>query len=248
VTLCAGDARASIADLTVAGTARATTVEARGGSLRVGTVEHAFAAFAGLGVYSGVAIEIEGIELPLLDGGARRWCDAIASLDPPRTAPPLRVDREEIIEVGSSRYTFVPKDGVAVTSRLELPDARVVPDARWDGDPEDFRRRIAPARTFCRVADFDELGRLALARHVDPDAVVVLSPDAVYCRGPFEADEPARHKLLDLLGDLYLYGGPPRGLVRAVRPGHTANAEAIRRAIDVGVLVRDEATPPRPVS
>jgi UDP-3-O-[3-hydroxymyristoyl] N-acetylglucosamine deacetylase len=89
------------------------------------------------------------------------------------------------------------------------------------------------------VGDFDELGRLGLARHVDPEAVVVLAPDGVHCRGAFEADEPARHKLLDLVGDLYLHGGPPQGRMHAHRPGHSANAAAIARALEEGVLVRE---------
>jgi UDP-3-O-acyl-N-acetylglucosamine deacetylase len=70
--------------------------------------------------------------------------------------------------------------------------------------------------------------------------VVVLTPDGALSAGrPFEPDEPARHKLLDLVGDLYLYGGPPVGHVRAVRPGHAANALAMRRARDEGIVVSD---------
>jgi UDP-3-O-[3-hydroxymyristoyl] N-acetylglucosamine deacetylase len=56
---------------------------------------------------------------------------------------------------------------------------------------------------------------------------------------PFLADEPARHKLLDLVGDLYLYGGPPRGRVRATRPGHGATHEAMRRALAEGLVARE---------
>ena len=50
-------------------------------------------------------------------------------------------------------------------------------------------------------------------------------------------DEPARHKLLDLMGDLYVHGGPPLGRIRVTRPGHASNAGALRRALDEGVLV-----------
>jgi UDP-3-O-[3-hydroxymyristoyl] N-acetylglucosamine deacetylase len=239
VTLRAGDHRAPIAELALAGTARSTTIEAPGTPIRIGMVEHLFSALGGLGVFHGLEIDVDGGEMPLLDGGARAWCDAIAAIAPPRGAPRLRVARQAILDIGSSHYELAPSDGVAVSARLELSDSRIAPDARWDGDPDDFHRRIAPARTFCSVADFDELARLGLARHVDPDAVIVLAPDGVYCRGAFEADEPARHKLLDLVGDLYLHGGPPRGRVHAKRPGHSANAAAIARALEDGILVRD---------
>jgi UDP-3-O-acyl-N-acetylglucosamine deacetylase len=68
--------------------------------------------------------------------------------------------------------------------------------------------------------------------------VVVLTPDAILCAGrPFAPDEPARHKLLDMMGDLYLHGGPPAGRLRAVRPGHAANARAFARAREEGILV-----------
>jgi UDP-3-O-acyl-N-acetylglucosamine deacetylase len=66
---------------------------------------------------------------------------------------------------------------------------------------------------------------------------VVIAEDAIHAAGaPFAPDEPARHKLLDLVGDMYLYGGPPRGRVRAFRPGHAATHAAMARALDLGVL------------
>ncbi len=236
--LRAGSAEARIDELVVVSTARATTVERRGGGLRLATVEHAFAALAASWVFDGVRLSVDGAEMPLLGGGATEWCAALDRVGTAPGEPRLRVARAAVIEVGASRYELTPHDGVDVQARLELAGARVEPEARWLGDPVDFRRRIAPARTFCTVADFDELARLSLARHVDPASVVVLGPDAVYCAGAaFEPDEPSRHKLLDLIGDLYLYGGPPLGRLRAIRPGHTANHQALARALREGVLV-----------
>jgi UDP-3-O-[3-hydroxymyristoyl] N-acetylglucosamine deacetylase len=122
---------------------------------------------------------------------------------------------------------------------LEIDDPRISPDARWNGDPDDFHARIAPARTFALAHEVDELLRRGLVRYVDPASVVLIAPDTIHHVGrPFAADEPARHKLLDLIGDLYLRGGPPIGRVRAVRPGHAANAHAIRQALDAGVLAQ----------
>ncbi len=243
VTLEAAGVEARIDQLAIASTARATTVEAHGGTLRVATVEHAFAALAGLGVYDGIAMAIDGPELPFLDGGAATWCDVIDRLGVTPSPPPLRVARAAAFEVGSSRYEFTPGPGIEVEVRLELEgidEARVMPEARWRGDAVDFRLRIAGARTFVLARDIGELAAAGLARHVDPGSVVVLAPDATLHAGrPFSADEPARHKLLDLVGDLYTWGGPPLGRVRAVRPGHTANAMAARRARAEGIVVAD---------
>jgi UDP-3-O-[3-hydroxymyristoyl] N-acetylglucosamine deacetylase len=228
-----------VEELEIVSTARATTVEAASGALRLQTIEHAMAALGGMGLYEGVAIEVEGPEMPLLDGGAAEWCEATVRLGIAPTRPPLRVAMAAVIEAGASRYEFAPGDGVEVEVHLELDDARIALHARWAGDPGDFRSRIAPARTFALTRDVDELLGRGLARHVDPAAVVLISPDAIHCAGrPFVADEPARHKLLDLVGDLYLRGGPPMGRTRAFRPGHAANARALRQACERGVLVR----------
>jgi UDP-3-O-[3-hydroxymyristoyl] N-acetylglucosamine deacetylase len=238
VALAAAGVEARIDQLEVVSTARATTVQARGAPVRVGTVEHAFAALAALGVHEGVCVAIDGPEMPLLDGGAARWCEALARVGAPRGGPRLRIARAAVLEVGPSRYEMSPADGVDVQVRLEIDDARIAPDAHWQGDGDDFAARIAPARTFAMAHEIEELLRRGLARHVDPACVVVVAPDAIHHAGrPFEADEPARHKLLDLLGDLYLCGGPPLGRIRAVRPGHAANARAFRRAVEEGLFV-----------
>jgi UDP-3-O-[3-hydroxymyristoyl] N-acetylglucosamine deacetylase len=249
VTLEAGGRVAPIGQLRVASTARASTVEAHAGALRVATVEHLFAALAGLGVYEGLAIVVEGPELPLLDGAAMAWCDAIDGLRPVATGPRTRVAREGTVEVGESRYAFAPAPGIDVAVEIAFDGfdgARIAPDARWQGDSVDFRRRIASARTFALARDIDELLAAGLARGVDPTAVVVVAPDAVHCAGrPYSTDEPARHKLLDLLGDLYVHGGPPLGQVRATRPGHAANAQAMQRALAEGIVVTDVVVPSR---
>jgi UDP-3-O-[3-hydroxymyristoyl] N-acetylglucosamine deacetylase len=148
------------------------------------------------------------------------------------------VARRESIDVGASRYEFEPGDRVALRVAFETEDPRLARHASWDGDPSDFRERIAPARTFALARDLEAIGRLGLARHVDPAAVVVVMPDAIHGRGAFAPDEPARHKLLDLVGDFYLHGGPPRGTVTARRPGHGPTLEAIVRARREGILVR----------
>jgi UDP-3-O-[3-hydroxymyristoyl] N-acetylglucosamine deacetylase len=243
VVLCAGDVQARVDELVIASTVRTTTVEAHRGALRLGMVEHLFAALAGLGIHGGVSVSVEGPELPLLDGGSAAWCAAIDRLRPVATRARLRVAREAVMEVGASLYEWWPHDGVEVEVRMDLAghDAvRVEPEARWSGDAADFRSRIATARTFALAADIDELLNAGLARHVDAESVVLLAPHVVYSAGrPFSSDEPARHKLLDLLGDMYLYGGPPVGRVRAVRPGHAANHRALSRARAEGIVVSE---------
>jgi UDP-3-O-[3-hydroxymyristoyl] N-acetylglucosamine deacetylase len=228
---------APVAELVVTSTNRATTVEAHGGALRVGTVEHLFAALAGLHVHRDLVIDLDGPELPLLDGGAAQWADAVVSLGIAPHPSPSRILRPATIEAGASRYELSPGPSTLIEVCLELDDARLLSKARWEGDAGDFRKRVAPARTFAFARDVSELVRLELARHVEPNSVVVVTPEAIHWAGaPFRPDEPVRHKLLDLMGDLYLHGGPPLGRVRAFRPGHTGNAQAFREAREAGLF------------
>ncbi len=237
VVLRQGGIEAQVADLSVVRSPRCTAVEARGGALRIATVEHALAALAGLGIRRGVVLHVEGPELPLLDGGALAWCEALDRLGLPPVAPAVRVARQGSVEVGASRYDFVPGDRSEVEVRVEFDGVTIEPEARWDGSARDFRLRIAPARTFALARELATLSEGGLARHAPPDAVVVLTPDgALWAGPPFSPDEPARHKLLDLVGDLFLCGGPPLGRVRALRPGHAATAQATHRALAEGLL------------
>jgi UDP-3-O-[3-hydroxymyristoyl] N-acetylglucosamine deacetylase len=229
---------AKLSELRVVGAAFATTVASE--RVRVASVEHLFAALAGLGVREGVAIDVDADELPLLDGGALAWTNAISNLEPPREAEaPLVVARDAEILVGASLYAFQAKGAREVSVHFETDDPRLAREATWHGDAEDFVSRIAPARTFVMARDLADLAARGLASRVAPESAVVIAEGAIHSAGaPFAPDEPARHKLLDLIGDMYLYGGPPRGRVRACRPGHAATHAAVKRALDLGVLQR----------
>jgi UDP-3-O-acyl-N-acetylglucosamine deacetylase len=213
------------------------------GEMRARTVEHLFAALAARGLGRGVDVRLEGIEPPILDGCAEEWSRLLESLAVRSTAPALAVAREAVIEVATSRYAFAPGDAVLVSIELATDDARLAPRAAWGGDLAEFRARIAPARTFCFAHEVDELARAGLASHVSPEMVIVIGAAILAAGRPFEPDEPARHKLLDLIGDLFLYGGPPRGSIVAYRPGHWATHEAVRIARERGVLVAVPTSP-----
>jgi UDP-3-O-[3-hydroxymyristoyl] N-acetylglucosamine deacetylase len=219
---------------------RATAIAC--GPLRARTVEHLFAAMAALGLQRGVEVTLVGEEAPILDGCAAAWMDALGKLEVGATPATIAVVRDDVIEVGTSRYTFAKESAKGSATRvsveIEMGDARVAREATWGGDERDFRTRIATARTFCFAHEVEALARAGLASHVTPEMVVVLGPEILAAGRPFEADEPARHKLLDLVGDLFLYGGPPRGEVHAYRPGHWSSHEAMRIAIARGVIGR----------
>jgi UDP-3-O-[3-hydroxymyristoyl] N-acetylglucosamine deacetylase len=243
VVLRSGGVDSSMTELRVVDTARSTTVANASGTIRIATIEHVLAALGGLGVHSGVAVVIEGAEAPLADGGARRYVDALRALGITPSPPPLRVVRDGVVVVGKSRYELRrldDADAVELEIEVDFGDARLARTASWSGDADDFGTRIAGARTFGFEHEIEELLARELASHVTPESVVVIAEAGILSRGaPFTADEPARHKLLDLIGDLYLHGGPPRGGIRAARPGHAVTHEVIRRAREDGLLVSD---------
>ena len=228
---------APLSALAPARTDRGVTVCA--GALRIDLVEHLLAALGGLGVSGGLHVATDDDEIPLLDGGARCFVEAIASLDPPRGRR-LRVARAGSFEHQRSVYRFTPGPHASVRVAIDFPAPVGHQAAAWDGDAEDFATRIAPARTFGWVHELAALQAAGRAAEVDPASVIVFDETGPLpqCRPP-DPDEPARHKLLDLVGDLALYGGPPLGLVDASRPGHTATHAVVQRALSLGVLAME---------
>jgi UDP-3-O-[3-hydroxymyristoyl] N-acetylglucosamine deacetylase len=223
-------------DLVVEDADRATVVRAT--AIPIATVEHLLAACAGLGLHDGLLFEVHGGEVPLLDGAALVFARALRGLAISSSSPSLTVTRDETLTFRESRYAFHRGRSSKVAVSLSYDDPRVLANAVWAGDRDDFVSRIAGARTFAFADEVAALVNAGHASHVDPASVVVLAPDAILVAGaPFTADEPARHKLLDLMGDLFLYGGPPLGGIHAHRPGHRATHAILREALASGVIV-----------
>jgi UDP-3-O-[3-hydroxymyristoyl] N-acetylglucosamine deacetylase len=236
-----GGQPARLDDLTVIRADNGVSVRARKSNAEVDLIEHLFGALAGLSVRSGLLVVIEGPEIPLLDGGAHELARAIAALGPPRDRPKLAVSEAGEVRIDESRYIFETGVAIAVEVSIEFERGSIgKQSARFDGSTGRFLNEIAPARTFGFREDAEPLVRAGRARAVDPHAVMVLEEDGrVMPPGqPARPGEFARHKLLDLLGDLYLYGGPPIGAVRAERPGHRATHAAVAEALERGLLRR----------
>ncbi|MFO0661159.1 MAG: UDP-3-O-acyl-N-acetylglucosamine deacetylase [Polyangiaceae bacterium] len=204
---------------------------------KIDLVEHVAAALGGLWMLDGVRIEVEGPEPPLLDGGARELSHALLSMGVTPSESRMSVTRAWSFAKGDSVYELLPAHETTIDVTIEFAHAAIGrQSARWSGDRDEFVREIAPARTFGFLKDAEKLRAAGRAAFVDTASVVVLDE-----RGPIEgelqwANEPARHKLLDLIGDITLRGGPFRGVVRALRPGHTATHAMIDAAVREGAI------------
>ncbi len=219
----------------VADTSRCTVLAGSGGGT-VSTVEHLLSALSGLGVTDARA-EVEGPELPIGDGSALPWVEALRSAGlvdgaaPAAAAPALT----EPVLVTGKHGAFVaayPADRFRATVATVFEDHPLVGTqvARFDAGVDDYARDVAPARTFGFIEEVEALRKAGLALGGSLENAVVVYPDRYSSPLRFEG-ELARHKLLDLLGDLSLAGlGPlPPVEVFAVKPSHRLNVSLAAR-------------------
>lgn len=201
---------------------RCTSV--RAGKDSIAMIEHAMAALAGLGVTDAI-LETTSTELPILDGSARDLTKAIQAVGIVKLEGSIQpIQIRKTIEYHDRDATIIaePCDTTDYTYHLDYGPDSPIPEstARWLGDPEDFAQSIAPARTFSTATEANQMKKLGLFCRFTPADLLVIDHD-----GPIEntlrfPDECARHKLLDLIGDLALLGRPLHAKVRAHKSGH----------------------------
>lgn len=196
----------------------------RTGTARLAVVEHLLAALAVRGVFDGVLVEVEGPELPILDGSAAPWDEALARLAPDA---PVRAgwgpSGPVEVRCGEARARVEPGPREL---RCEIDFAHpAIGRQAWLGAPGAWRE-LLPARTFGFAADAARLRRGGRAEGADDGNAIVYDDDGP--RTPLRApDEPVRHKALDALGDLHLLGRPLEARVTIVRGTHRLHAELL---------------------
>jgi UDP-3-O-[3-hydroxymyristoyl] N-acetylglucosamine deacetylase len=199
---------------------------------RLATVEHLLAALAGVGISSALVL-VDGPEIPLMDGSAQPWVEAIAEvgLKPlgARCLSPL-LEAPITLQHGQSFVTALPSDCLRLAAAIEFPQAAIGRQLySLELTPQAFVEQIAPARTFGFKQQVEQLLAAGLIKGGALDNALVCDGDG-WVNPPLRfADEPVRHKLLDLLGDLAL-AGLPQAQVFAFRGSHglhTALAAAL---------------------
>lgn len=198
------------------------------GAATVSTVEHLLSACAGMGV-SDLIVEVRGPELPIGDGSARLWVEALGearlqdSGEP--LAPPLLTEPVVVTGKGGAFIAAYPGATPTLTTAISFDHPLVTTQvARFESNRDNYARDIAPARTFGFIEEVEALRKAGLALGGSFENAVVVYPDrySVPLRFP---DELARHKLLDLMGDLMLtnFGRLPNADIIAVKPSHRLN-------------------------
>lgn len=213
--------------------ARCTVLAAEDPRAFVVTVEHVMSALAGLGV-TDARIDLDGPELPAGDGSALPFTDAIVAVGMCENASgsePIVVTRAIKVEDGrGGRIEATPAGDTVMRYELDYgPGAAIAPHAaEWRYGGGDYAEAVAPARTFCLADEARAMRAAGLLTHLTPGDMLVIGPDGPIDNAYRCADEPARHKLLDLIGDVALAGRPIRGRIVAHRSGHALNHELAR--------------------
>ncbi|KCZ85323.1 UDP-3-O-[3-hydroxymyristoyl] N-acetylglucosamine deacetylase [Hyphomonas adhaerens MHS-3] len=207
--------------------------------ISVAVVEHLMAAVSGLGI-DNLLVEIDGPEVPIMDGSSAVYCELLLQAGLKQQAVPRRRIRIlETIEVvdGPKRATLSPSEDNHLTMRARIEyDNNVigVQQMALRLAPGMFARDLAFARTYGFARDVEMLRSMGLARGGSLDNVVVIDEDDAIMNpeGLRIEDEFVRHKMLDAVGDLMLAGAPIAGAYDAVQPGHALNNMLVRKLLE----------------
>jgi UDP-3-O-[3-hydroxymyristoyl] N-acetylglucosamine deacetylase/3-hydroxyacyl-[acyl-carrier-protein] dehydratase len=208
----------------------------RRGDALVQTVEHVSAAIWGTGLDDAL-VEIEGVEPPAVDGSALPFVEALREAGVAETGeerPGFRPAVALSAAAGGASLLCLPSaNGLRLRYVLDYPGE---PLARGtlevELDPESFARELAPARTFCPAAQVEKFLALGWGKGADTTNTLILEGESVRDNQLRFADEPLRHKMLDVVGDLAFIGGELVADLRASRSGHALNRELLAKIVE----------------
>jgi UDP-3-O-[3-hydroxymyristoyl] N-acetylglucosamine deacetylase / 3-hydroxyacyl-[acyl-carrier-protein] dehydratase len=236
----------------VISTNRSTTL--KNGEAQVSTVEHVLSALTGLGI-DNVLMEIDGPEMPIMDGTAMPFVNALqaagkAELEAIREYFEITEPISYKDEVTGTELIALPADHFEATVMIDFNSKVLGQQFASLNHLSDYENEIAPCRTFVFLHELDKLVEMglikggaldnaiviadremaqedldSLAKKLDRPSIKISSEGVLNTVQLHFQNEPARHKLLDVIGDLALIGKPIRGRIVASKPGHTANVE-----------------------
>jgi UDP-3-O-[3-hydroxymyristoyl] N-acetylglucosamine deacetylase len=199
------------------------------GEAKVRTVEHLLAALVGLGV-TNARIEIDGGEVPLLDGSAQEWVSEIVAVglrDQGEANVPWTLEQPLWVQEGEAFVVGFPAPQTRLSYEIDFPQLRAIGHQQYSLDitPETFRQEIAPARTFGFADQVEQLRSQGLIKGGNLDNALVCDREG-WVNPPLRFDnEPVRHKLLDLIGDLSLLGVLPLAHILAYKASHKLHTQ-----------------------
>ena len=215
----------------VARVSYATSLMKRG--VLISTTEHALSALMGAGIDNAV-IELDQLELPILDGSAKPFLDAIHRVGIKRQRRHRvywRISKPVELHEGDKFLGVYPADQYSISYTIDFPQPIGLQTFALDLSGDAYQREVAPARTFGFLRDERALRNMGLIRGASEENAIVLTDSGVK-NGPLRfGNEFVRHKILDLIGDLALLGHRILGKVVANRAGHAMHTALVSRLL-----------------
>lgn len=217
----------------VLGVTRGTTIGTK--EAHVHTVEHILSALSAMGV-DNVFVHLTASEPPVLDGSSKPYAEAIMSAGiQPQSAPRNYFVVTKRVEYVSDGTTIVaePSDDFILDCAI-VYDHPLIGSQRFSSvvTPEKYLSDIAPARTFCLDYEIEAIHSKGYGKGGDFTNTVVFSMDKVHAHGGQRfADEPVRHKMLDIIGDMGILGKAFKGKITSVKSGHLHNINFLKKLV-----------------
>ncbi len=206
---------------------------------KVRSVEHLLASLSAWGV-DNARIEIDGEEVPLLDGSAKNWCQAIAEVgvieqDSTKTEPKKTIAEPIWIREKDIFVAALPAPATRFTYGIDFPYQAIGNQWHsWNPSQEDFTSEIAPARTFGFAEQIEQLQQAGMIKGGSLESALVCSHSG-WVNPPLRfTNEPARHKLLDLVGDMSLLGQFPIAHIIAYKASHKLHTQLAIKLTEIG--------------
>jgi UDP-3-O-[3-hydroxymyristoyl] N-acetylglucosamine deacetylase len=218
----------------VARVSYATTLMNRG--VWISTVEHLLSALYGLGI-DNAYIELDNFEVPILDGSAQPYIDAIARAGATTQSQPrryIRLLKEFTLTEGQKTLSIYPSKTFSIRYEIDFPHP-LVGEQTLDVEmtPANYAEFIGPARTFGFYNEVEQLQANGLIRGGSLENAIVLTETGILNDSPLRfKDEFVRHKALDLLGDFALIGQPVLGRLVAHRAGHALHTRFVAELLE----------------
>ena len=202
------------------------------GEAKIRTVEHLLASLAGMGI-DNARIEVDGAEMPLLDGSARSWTSAIAQagmVEQSSSRSSLIIPEPVFVRKGDAFVAALPAEELRFSYGIDFELSAIGNQWHsWRFDPETFAEEIAPARTFGFAHQIEQLRASGLIKGGSLENALVCGTEG-WINPPLRfSNEPARHKLLDLIGDLSLLGTFPTAHFLAYKASHGLHTQLVRQ-------------------
>ncbi|MDA3793492.1 MAG: UDP-3-O-acyl-N-acetylglucosamine deacetylase [Elusimicrobia bacterium] len=217
----------------VTGVLRGTTVE--NGAAKVQTIEHLLAAAAGLEI-DNLTVDINADELPVGDGSASIFTEALLKAgikQQDKARKYYRPSKILSIKKGETEIMVLPEDEFSIGLTLHYNDNMVGSQFKDIYlNPQNYIDNISTARTYCFEEEIDKIKEMGLGLGGNTKNTIVIGSRSIKNTKLRFKDEFVRHKILDLLGDLYLLGRPLKARVIAIRCGHAANIEITKKLRD----------------